>query len=197
MPPPLPRSEIYPAPLPLRPCVGVVLFNAEGLVWVGRHQPRWARQRDDFGDTFWQLPQGGIEPREPSREAAFRELWEETGVRNAIADRRNPRLAHLRAAARAARRRAEGQVRRPSPALVRHALRRRSTARSTFPAGAATAAGIRRLAVGPACRRAAPRGGFPPVRVRRGGAGVRPLRPPSRHLDRRRVVRAAQAPHAP
>jgi putative (di)nucleoside polyphosphate hydrolase len=44
--------------------VGVVLFNAEGLVWVGRHQPRWARLRDDFGDTFWQLPQGGIEPRE-------------------------------------------------------------------------------------------------------------------------------------
>ncbi|MEI9899271.1 MAG: NUDIX domain-containing protein [Hyphomicrobium sp.] len=32
---------------------------------------------------FWQLPQGGIEPREPSREAAFRELWEETGVRSA------------------------------------------------------------------------------------------------------------------
>jgi putative (di)nucleoside polyphosphate hydrolase len=83
MPPTIAQTDIYPAPLPLRPCVGVVLFNAEGLVWVGRHQPRWARLRDDFGDTFWQLPQGGIEPREPSREAAFRELWEETGVRNA------------------------------------------------------------------------------------------------------------------
>jgi putative (di)nucleoside polyphosphate hydrolase len=35
------------------------------------------------GDAVWQLPQGGIEPLEPSREAAFRELWEETGVRNA------------------------------------------------------------------------------------------------------------------
>ena len=83
MPPSIAQTDVYPAPLPLRPCVGVVLFNAEGLVWVGRHQPRWARLRDDFGDTFWQLPQGGIEPREPSREAAFRELWEETGVRNA------------------------------------------------------------------------------------------------------------------
>jgi putative (di)nucleoside polyphosphate hydrolase len=83
MPPSIDQTDVYPAPLPLRPCVGVVLFNAEGLVWVGRHQPRWARLRDDFGDTFWQLPQGGIEPREPSREAAFRELWEETGVRNA------------------------------------------------------------------------------------------------------------------
>ena len=69
--------------LPLRPCVGVVLFNAEGLVWVGQHTPRWARQRQDTPASFWQLPQGGIEPREPSREAAFRELWEETGVRNA------------------------------------------------------------------------------------------------------------------
>lgn len=69
--------------LPLRPCVGVVLFNAQGLVWVGRHTPRWARARDANTEGFWQLPQGGIESREPSREAAFRELWEETGVRSA------------------------------------------------------------------------------------------------------------------
>jgi putative (di)nucleoside polyphosphate hydrolase len=78
---PSPISEtISLTSLPLRPCVGVVLFNAEGLVWVGRHTPKWARQR--HGDSYWQLPQGGIEPREPSREAAFRELWEETGVRS-------------------------------------------------------------------------------------------------------------------
>lgn len=71
-------------PLPLRPCVGVVLFNAEGLVWVGKHTPRWARNHPDHDDGgYWQLPQGGIEPLEPSREAAFRELWEETGVRSA------------------------------------------------------------------------------------------------------------------
>lgn len=72
-----------PLQLPLRPCVGVVLFNAQGLVWVGRHTPRWARERQLDVEGFWQLPQGGIEPREPSREAAFRELWEETGVRSA------------------------------------------------------------------------------------------------------------------
>lgn len=59
------------------------MFNAEGLVWVGRHTPKWARQRQTQADGLWQLPQGGIEPREPSREAAFRELWEETGVRSA------------------------------------------------------------------------------------------------------------------
>jgi putative (di)nucleoside polyphosphate hydrolase len=73
----------FTAHLPLRPCVGVVLFNAEGLVWVGRHRPKWARQQAGYPDYVWQLPQGGIEPREPSREAALRELWEETGVRNA------------------------------------------------------------------------------------------------------------------
>jgi putative (di)nucleoside polyphosphate hydrolase len=84
MPPPVVQSENYTAPLPLRPCVGVVLFNAQGLVWVGRHRPRWAAQRESYvGDAVWQLPQGGIEPREPSREAAFRELREETGVRSA------------------------------------------------------------------------------------------------------------------
>ncbi|HEY8246855.1 MAG TPA: RNA pyrophosphohydrolase [Hyphomicrobium sp.] len=78
------HTETYSAPLPLRPCVGVVLFNAQGLVLVGRHRPKWAAQRASYvGDAVWQLPQGGIEPREPSRETAFRELWEETGVRNA------------------------------------------------------------------------------------------------------------------
>jgi len=85
MPSPLIQtSSSYPSQLPLRACVGVVLFNAEGLVWVGRHTPKWARQRaTDSSDGYWQLPQGGIEPLEPSRESAFRELWEETGVRSA------------------------------------------------------------------------------------------------------------------
>lgn len=70
--------------LPLRPCVGIVLFNADGLVWVGRHRPKWASRPQSYvKDHVWQLPQGGIQPLEPSREAAFRELWEETGVRNA------------------------------------------------------------------------------------------------------------------
>jgi putative (di)nucleoside polyphosphate hydrolase len=78
-----PLSQIEGLALPLRPCVGIVLFNADGLVWVGRHTPKWVRQRDAQSDGHWQLPQGGIEPREPSREAAFRELWEETGVRSA------------------------------------------------------------------------------------------------------------------
>jgi len=77
MPPVAYAGPSTPLSLPIRPCVGIVLFNPQGLVWVGRRRPKWA------SNHVWQLPQGGIEPSEPSREAAFRELWEETGVRNA------------------------------------------------------------------------------------------------------------------
>ncbi|MFT4783590.1 MAG: putative (di)nucleoside polyphosphate hydrolase [Paracoccaceae bacterium] len=58
--------------LPYRPCVGVMLLNAEGHVFVG--------QRRDHEGAAWQMPQGGIEHGEDPREAALRELEEETGV---------------------------------------------------------------------------------------------------------------------
>lgn len=59
--------------LPYRPCVGVMLANREGLVFVG--------QRIDTkeGDA-WQMPQGGIDPGEDPLAAAIRELGEETGI---------------------------------------------------------------------------------------------------------------------
>lgn len=60
------------AKLPYRPCVGVMLANADGRVFVG--------QRIDQDATAWQMPQGGIDPGEAPRDAALRELWEETGV---------------------------------------------------------------------------------------------------------------------
>lgn len=60
------------AALPYRPCVGVVLANAEGAVF--------AAQRNDRYTAAWQMPQGGIDPGESAREAALRELMEETGV---------------------------------------------------------------------------------------------------------------------
>ena len=60
------------ARLPYRPCVGVMLANAEGRVFVG--------QRIDQDITAWQMPQGGIDPGGSPRDAALRELWEETGV---------------------------------------------------------------------------------------------------------------------
>ncbi len=60
------------AKLPYRPCAGVMLMNAEGLVFVG--------QRMDRHTDAWQMPQGGVEKGEAAGEAALRELEEETGV---------------------------------------------------------------------------------------------------------------------
>ena len=61
-----------PAKLPYRPCVGVMLLNRENQVFVG--------QRFDSEVAAWQMPQGGIDEDEDWSEAAFRELWEETGI---------------------------------------------------------------------------------------------------------------------
>jgi putative (di)nucleoside polyphosphate hydrolase len=60
--------------LPYRPCVGIMLVNREGRVFVGQ------RIDSKEGDA-WQMPQGGIDPGEAAEEAAVRELGEETGVR--------------------------------------------------------------------------------------------------------------------
>jgi putative (di)nucleoside polyphosphate hydrolase len=63
--------------LPMRACVGIMLLNRDGKVWVGRRRPKWA---GDHAAHIWQMPQGGIEKFEPPRIAALRELREETGV---------------------------------------------------------------------------------------------------------------------
>jgi putative (di)nucleoside polyphosphate hydrolase len=60
------------AKLPYRPCVGVMLINADGAAFVG--------QRKDRDQDAWQMPQGGVEKGEDPRDAALRELEEETGV---------------------------------------------------------------------------------------------------------------------
>lgn len=70
------------ADLPYRPCVGVMLLNGDGQIWLGR---RIDQNKDDpEGDgKWWQMPQGGIDDGEDPRQAAFRELTEETGVKSA------------------------------------------------------------------------------------------------------------------
>jgi putative (di)nucleoside polyphosphate hydrolase len=66
--------------LPYRPCVGVMLINRQGLVWIGR---RADKPNDEGSGQWWQMPQGGIDKGEDPREAALRELQEETSVRSA------------------------------------------------------------------------------------------------------------------
>ncbi|MFD2173083.1 RNA pyrophosphohydrolase [Rhodobacter lacus] len=66
-------SSKHPTALPYRKNVGIVLMNAEGRIFAG--------QRIDNPGAAWQMPQGGIDAGEKPKEAALRELFEETGVR--------------------------------------------------------------------------------------------------------------------
>jgi putative (di)nucleoside polyphosphate hydrolase len=68
--------------LPYRPCVGVMLFNREGLVFVGK--------RIDQTVEGWQMPQGGIDSGESPAEAAMRELEEEIGTNRCEILREHP-----------------------------------------------------------------------------------------------------------
>ena len=63
--------------LPYRPNVGAALFNREGRVFVAR---RADLPNAEGAAGGWQLPQGGIDPREDPRDAVLRELAEEIGT---------------------------------------------------------------------------------------------------------------------
>jgi len=66
--------------LPYRPCVGIMVLNRDGLVWVGRRIPEGDSEYDG-SPQLWQMPQGGIDKNEEPYPAALRELHEETGIR--------------------------------------------------------------------------------------------------------------------
>jgi len=60
--------------LPLRSGVGIVLLNKENKVFVAK--------RIDNPKNFWQMPQGGVDIGENFLTAAYRELEEETSIKN-------------------------------------------------------------------------------------------------------------------
>ena len=60
--------------LPLRTGVGIVVLNKENKIFVAR--------RIDNPKNFWQMPQGGVDNGESFLEAAYRELEEETSIKN-------------------------------------------------------------------------------------------------------------------
>ena len=85
------RATADPASLPYRRCVGLMLFNAEGRIFVAR--------RIDMPSEAWQMPQGGIDKREDPRKAALRELKEEIGTDRAeIVAERTPLVSVRRKA---------------------------------------------------------------------------------------------------
>ena len=60
--------------LPLRSGVGIVVLNKENKVFVAK--------RIDNPKNFWQMPQGGVDDGEDFLTAAYRELEEETSIKN-------------------------------------------------------------------------------------------------------------------
>jgi putative (di)nucleoside polyphosphate hydrolase len=60
--------------LPLRSGVGIVVLNKANKVFVAK--------RIDNAKNFWQMPQGGIDEGEDYLTAAYRELEEETSIKN-------------------------------------------------------------------------------------------------------------------
>ena len=62
------------ADLPLRSGVGIVVLNKDNKVFVAK--------RIDNKKNFWQMPQGGVDKGEDYLTAAYRELEEETSIKN-------------------------------------------------------------------------------------------------------------------
>lgn len=68
--------------MPYRDCVGIAVFNSEGLVFIGRRMPEGDPEDSAELGSPWQMPQGGIDKGEVALVAAHRELHEETSIRS-------------------------------------------------------------------------------------------------------------------
>lgn len=75
------NKEVHADDLPYRPCVGIMVLNRDGLVWSGRRIPV-GNSEYDGSPQLWQMPQGGIDKHEDPLKAAYRELYEETGIKS-------------------------------------------------------------------------------------------------------------------
>lgn len=58
-----------------------MVLNHEGKVWAGR---RIKEGNTEYSGSpmLWQMPQGGIDKGETAEDAAYRELYEETGIKS-------------------------------------------------------------------------------------------------------------------
>ena len=65
--------------LPYRPCVGIMVLNRDGHVFIGRRIE--GPEHVDLTHA-WQMPQGGIDTAKKPWPAALRELHEETNIRS-------------------------------------------------------------------------------------------------------------------
>ncbi len=70
----MPNAQQMNDDLPYRPCVGVMLVNAAGQVFVGK-------RIDNREGDWWQMPQGGVDDGEDLDAAMRREVAEETGAK--------------------------------------------------------------------------------------------------------------------
>lgn len=68
--------------MPYRDCVGTAVFNRDGKVFIGRRKPDEDPEDSAERGAPWQMPQGGIDKGEAARDAATRELFEETSIRS-------------------------------------------------------------------------------------------------------------------
>ena len=84
-----PKNPVDPESLPYRPCVGQMLINRDGLVWIGCRAD--AINDAEGRGAWWQMPQGGIDDGEDPAAAALRELYEETNVRSVSLIAEHPR----------------------------------------------------------------------------------------------------------